>query len=226
MADVQEIAKGYYFKCKNKRPHIERVAFAKLPTKFGKFTIHAFCNSIDWKEHVAVVKGDVEGQKGVPVRVHSECLTGDVIASLKCDCRSQLEAALKFLGRQKCGALLYMRQEGRGIGLINKIRAYELQDRGLDTVDANLALGLPEDLRDYRIASEMIKLLGVRSIRLITNNPKKASELKKHGIKVSGRIGLVLAPTKYNLKYLKTKNQRMGHKIRLPGKLSIKTKLL
>ncbi len=226
MADIQSIRKDYYFRCANKMPHIELVASARLPTRFGNFTIHAFCNSIDWKEHAAIVKGKVGGCEKVPLRVHSECLTGDVIGSLKCDCRDQLEAALKFLGKQKTGVLLYMRQEGRGIGLINKIRAYELQDKGYDTVDANLRLGFAEDLRDYKVAAEMIKLLGIKSIVIITNNPKKAKDLKRHGIKVEGRIGLVLAPTKHNIGYLKTKKARMGHQIKLPKKLEIKTKLL
>ncbi len=229
MPDISQIPSKYYFQCQNRKKHIERVAKANLPTRFGKFTIHAFCNSIDWLEHVAIVKGDVAGRQDVPVRIHSECVTGDALGSVKCDCRDQLEATLKFLGKQKFGVLLYMRQEGRGIGLINKVRAYSLQDMGYDTVDANLKLGLPEDLRDYRIASEMLKLLGIKSIVLISNNPAKAADLRRHGIKIAGFAKLVIPPRKENIDYLRIKNKKMGHKIALfdlPTDFNIKTKIL
>ncbi|MFA5105615.1 MAG: GTP cyclohydrolase II [Candidatus Micrarchaeia archaeon] len=229
MPDVNRLPQKYYFQCKNRKKHIERVAVAQLPTRFGKFKIHAFCNSIDWLEHAAIVKGEVSGKSRVPVRIHSECVTGDALGSVKCDCRDQLEASLKFLGRRKCGVLLYMRQEGRGIGLINKVRAYSLQDMGYDTVEANLKLGLPDDIRDYLVASEMIKLLGIKSIVLISNNPSKAADLKKHGITVAGMAKLVLPARKENLQYLKTKNRKMGHRIELsdlPSDFNIKTKIL
>ncbi len=229
MPDVNQIPSKYYFQCRNRKKHIERVAVANLPTRFGKFRVHAFCNSIDWLEHAAIVKGAVDGQSRVPVRIHSECVTGDALGSVKCDCRDQLEATLKFLGKHKRGVLLYMRQEGRGIGLINKVRAYSLQDMGYDTVDANLKLGLPDDIRDYRIAAEMLHLLGIKSIILISNNPAKAADLKKHGVKIAGLAKLVLPARRENLGYLETKNRKMGHRIEIsppPADFNIKTKIL
>ncbi|MFI5370657.1 MAG: GTP cyclohydrolase II, partial [Candidatus Eisenbacteria bacterium] len=147
----------------------------------------------------------------VPVRIHSECLTGDVLGSLRCDCRDQLIASLESLGREPLGVLLYLRQEGRGIGLTNKIRAYALQDRGYDTIDANRALGFGDDQRDYRIAADMLRLLGVKSARLITNNPLKLEGLRRHGIKVSGRVSLPTTPNRHNIHYLRTKKARAGH---------------
>ena len=164
------------------------VAMAELPTRFGDFHIVAFENNRDGKEHVAITKGDVIGAEDVPVRLHSECLTGDVMGSLRCDCRDQLEAALTAIGQMEKGMVLYLRQEGRGIGLINKIRAYSLQDDGLDTVEANLALGFRDDERDYAVAAHMLMSLKIQSVQLMTNNPKKINQLTQYGIKVNGRI--------------------------------------
>jgi GTP cyclohydrolase II len=193
-------------------------AIAELPTRFGKFHVVAFSNNRDEKEHVAIIKGEVFGAKDVPVRLHSECLTGDVFGSLRCDCRDQLEAALKMIGSMDKGIVLYLRQEGRGIGLINKIRAYNLQDQGLDTVEANLALGFRDDERDYSVAAHMLKSLKVDSIKIITNNPKKIQQLTEHGIKVTKRIPHIMAPNKHNLFYLKTKAQKSGHMLDFNGK--------
>ena len=193
-------------------------AIAELPSRFGFFHIVAFYNNRDGKEHVAVVHGDVSGKEDVPVRVHSECLTGDVLGSLRCDCRDQLETALRMIGQMEGGLLLYMRQEGRGIGLVNKIRAYGLQEHGYDTVQANLALGFRDDERDYSVAAHMLESLHVRSIRLITNNPRKIEDLTRLGIKVSGRISHVMPVNEYNRFYLETKAVRSGHLIDLNGK--------
>lgn len=189
------------------------VASAKLPSRFGDFTIVAFTNSNDRKEHVAVVKGDVRGHENVPVRLHSECLTGDVLGSYRCDCRDQLEAGLKFIGEQERGILLYLRQEGRGIGLINKIRAYALQDKGLDTVEANHALGFHDDERDYAFAAEMLKALGVKSIQLMSNNPKKLRGLRENGIVITRRIPHSQPANPHNQHYLETKVRKSGHLI-------------
>src|SRR5512134_919485 len=175
------------------------VAMAELPTRFGQFHIVAFENNRDGKEHVAITKGDVIGAANVPVRLHSECLTGDVMGSLRCDCRDQLEAALQKIGQMEKGMVLYLRQEGRGIGLVNKIRAYSLQDEGLDTVEANLALGFRDDERDYEVAAHMLKALKVESVQLMTNNPKKIQQLTEHGIKVTKRVPHVMEPNKHNL---------------------------
>jgi GTP cyclohydrolase II len=191
---------------------------ADLPSRFGAFRIVAFWNNRDAKEHVAMVHGDIVGAGEVPTRLHSECLTGDVMGSLRCDCRDQLEAALLALGSMERGLLLYMRQEGRGIGLINKIRAYALQDRGLDTVEANLALGFRDDERDYAVAAHMIRSLDVRSIRLMTNNPAKISQLTRYGVRVDGRIPHVMPPNPHNRFYLETKAERSGHWIDFSGK--------
>lgn len=190
---------------------LEIVASAKLPTGYGKFTIYAFCNSMDNKEHVAIVKGTVKGRRNVPLRIHSECLTGDVFHSLRCDCRAQLEAALKKISRLPCGVVLYMRQEGRGIGLTNKIRAYELQDRGYDTVQANLKLGFPSDMRNYNVAAAMIRELGIRSIALITNNPDKIGKLLDEDVDVVKRIPHEFGRNKYNTHYLDVKQSKMAH---------------
>jgi GTP cyclohydrolase II len=193
-------------------------AIAELPSRFGQFHIVAFYNNKDNKEHVAIMRGDVTDSEDVPVRVHSECLTGDVIGSLRCDCRDQLESALRMIGAMDKGLLLYMRQEGRGIGLINKIRAYGLQEHGYDTVDANLALGFRDDEREYDVAAHMLMSLKVRSIRLITNNPKKIEDLTRSGIKVTGRIPHVMQANDFNRFYLETKALKSGHMIDLHGK--------
>jgi GTP cyclohydrolase II len=197
------------------------VSVADLPTRFGDFRIVAFWNNRDEKEHVAIVRGDVVGAENVSTRLHSECLTGDAIGSLRCDCRDQLEAALSRIGSLDRGLVLYLRQEGRGIGLINKVRAYALQDQGLDTVEANEALGFRDDERDYSIAAHMIHSLGIRSIRLMTNNPEKIGQLTQHGVKVTDRIPHVIPPNPHNRFYLETKAERSGHWIDFTGKVHL-----
>jgi GTP cyclohydrolase II len=193
------------------------VGVAELPTRAGHFRIVAFWNNRDAKEHIAMIKGDVVGGEDVPTRLHSECLTGDVMGSLRCDCRDQLHEGLKLIEGMGRGILLYLRQEGRGIGLINKIRAYSLQDQGLDTVDANLALGFRDDERDYAVAAHMLGSLDVRSIRLITNNPNKIKQLTQYGVRVSGRTPHVIPPNDHNRFYLETKARRSGHYIDTDG---------
>jgi GTP cyclohydrolase II len=187
-----------------------RLARANLPTRFGTFEVFAY-DSAEREEHVALALGVVDDGEPVLVRVHSECLTGDVFGSSRCDCGEQLEDSLRLLQEQGRGVLLYLRQEGRGIGLANKISAYALQERGLDTVEANHALGLPEDARDYRVAAEMLLDLGVRRARLLTNNPAKIEGLKRHGVEVVERVPLGIAPNPSNLGYLRTKREKMGH---------------
>jgi GTP cyclohydrolase II len=187
-------------------------ASARLPSRHGDFTVVAF-ESIDGKEHGAVVKGDVVGRRGVPLRIHSECFTGDVMGSLKCDCREQLEAALEYIGQQEFGVVLYLRQEGRGIGLVNKIRAYALQDAGLDTVEANHALGFDDDERSYDMAAQMIEELGIETVRLITNNPNKVEGLRENGVSVDGRIPHSMKPNPHNERYLRTKKAKSGHRL-------------
>ncbi len=189
---------------------VRLAAQARLPSRHGGFEVVAF-ESVDGKEHGAIIKGNVRGAEAVPLRVHSECFTGDVMGSLKCDCRDQLEAALDLVGESEVGAVLYLRQEGRGIGLANKIRAYALQDAGLDTVEANHALGFMDDERRYDIAAQMIRELGIRSVRLITNNPSKIEGLEAAGIVVEGRIPLKMKPNRFNAFYLDTKRQKSGH---------------
>ena len=194
------------------------VAMAELPSRFGDFHIVAFENNRDGKEHVAITKGDVIGAKDVPVRLHSECLTGDAIGSLRCDCRDQLETALTTIGQMERGMVLYLRQEGRGIGLINKIRAYSLQDQGLDTVEANLALGFRDDERDYAVAAHMLLSLKIDSVQLMTNNPKKIDQLTQYGINVTGRIPHIMPTNEHNRFYLETKAAKSGHMIDFNGK--------
>ena len=183
------------------------VSSANLPTKFGDFIILAFHFSGDDKEHTVIVKGDVLGKENVLVRIHSECLTGDAMGSLRCDCRDQLQGGLRKIEEENQGMLLYMKQEGRGIGLTNKIRAYELQDHGMDTYEANIALGYPEDLRDYTIAAQILKYLNIKSIRLLTNNPHKITELQKLGIEITERIDHSYPANDHNKKYLMAKKE-------------------
>lgn len=207
--------------CAGFGPHhicVRVVAVADLPSRFGRFRIVAFWNNRDHKEHVALVHGDVMGEEDVPTRLHSECLTGDALGSLRCDCRDQLEVSMRKLGALDRGAILYMRQEGRGIGLVNKVKAYSLQDRGLDTVEANLALGFRDDERDYAVAAHMLASLNVGSVQLMTNNPNKIRQLTELGVKVSGRIPHVMPATEFNRAYLETKAARSGHQITFDGK--------
>lgn len=187
------------------------LSVANLPTRSGLFRIVALGPFPDGREHIALVRGDVVNQDEVLVRVHSECLTGDVLGSMRCDCRDQLEMALDALGRASSGVLLYLRQEGRGVGLIEKIRAYTLQDQGMDTVQANLALGHPDDLRDYTIAADMLRALQVRSIRLMTNNPDKVNQLRSAGVEVRERVAHEAPVSEHNRRYLRTKMERSGH---------------
>jgi 3,4-dihydroxy 2-butanone 4-phosphate synthase/GTP cyclohydrolase II len=192
---------------------VERVVSTKLPTGFGDFVAVGYRSLVDNKHHVALVKGDVEGAEDVLVRVHSECLTGDVFHSLRCDCGEQLESALSMIEREGRGVLLYLSQEGRGIGLLNKLRAYKLQEQGLDTVEANLRLGLPADLRDYGIGAQILVDLGLTSIRILTNNPKKIRGLEGYGLSVTEQVPIVHPPNPHNERYLAAKRDRLGHAI-------------
>jgi 3,4-dihydroxy 2-butanone 4-phosphate synthase/GTP cyclohydrolase II len=196
---------------------IERVAETALPTKFGDFQVVGFRSLVDEKHHVAMVKGDISGEEDVLVRVHSECLTGDVFHSLRCDCGEQLEDALARIEQEGRGVLLYLAQEGRGIGLLNKLRAYKLQEDGLDTVDANMKLGLPADLRDYGIGAQILVDLGLSSIRLLTNNPKKIVGLEGYGLTVTDQVPIELAPGEHNRDYLRAKKERLGHMLHHQG---------
>ncbi len=191
--------------------HVEIAGTADLPSQFGDFRVYVFSNDRDSKEHLAMVHGEVFGAHDVPTRVHSECLTGDVLGSLRCDCRPQLERALGAVGALPRGLVLYMRQEGRGIGLTNKIRAYRLQEQGMDTLEANVALGFGEDEREYGVAAAMLRTLGVRSITLMTNNPHKVDGLRAEGIVVRSRIPHVIAANPHKRAYLQTKAVRAGH---------------
>jgi 3,4-dihydroxy 2-butanone 4-phosphate synthase/GTP cyclohydrolase II len=197
---------------KNVEKLIKREAVAELPTQIGKFDIYGYSNTLDDKEHLAIVKGNLKSSDKIPlVRIHSECLTGDVFHSLRCDCGEQLNNALTTIENEGVGVVIYLRQEGRGIGLINKIKAYKLQQEGLDTVEANLKLGFPDDMREYLIAAQILRDLDCTEIRVITNNPEKIKELESYGIKVSGRV--VLESTRYpeNTRYLDTKVEKFGH---------------
>jgi 3,4-dihydroxy 2-butanone 4-phosphate synthase/GTP cyclohydrolase II len=196
---------------------VERVVATGLPTTFGEFQAIGYRSLIDDKHHVALVKGDVAGHHDELVRVHSECLTGDVFHSLRCDCGEQLESALGMIEREGQGVLLYLSQEGRGIGLLNKLRAYRLQEDGLDTVEANERLGLPADLRDYGIGAQILVDLGLSSIRILTNNPKKIKGLEGYGLSVSAQIPIEHPPNQHNEAYLRTKAQRMGHTLHHQG---------
>ena len=187
------------------------VAQAKLPTRYGQFIIAGFLSTKGGKEHTALIKGEVGGKEAVPVRIHSECHTGDIFGSLKCDCRDQLEASLKYLASKPHGVLIYLRQEGRGIGLLNKIKAYHLQDLGLDTIEANECLGFPSDLREYSDAAKIIRILQISSVTLLTNNPEKIRGLENEGIKVVSRVPLHIRPNDHNRRYITTKMKKMGH---------------
>jgi len=190
---------------------IAMVSKAYLPSIFGEFDISVFQNNRDGKEHLAVTRGDLDGAEEVPVRIHSQCQTGDIFGSLRCDCREQLEFALKKFSTMERAALLYLKQEGRGIGLANKIRAYHLQEQGLDTIEANHALGYPDEMRDYEIAAAMIRLLNIKSVALYTNNPKKIEGLEKYDIKVVRREPVIIPPNRFNKNYLETKKKKAGH---------------
>jgi 3,4-dihydroxy 2-butanone 4-phosphate synthase / GTP cyclohydrolase II len=196
---------------------VERVVTTRLPTAFGEFDVVGYRSLVDDKHHVAMVKGEVDGAKDVLVRVHSECLTGDVFHSLRCDCGEQLESALAMIEREGRGVLLYLAQEGRGIGLLNKLKAYNLQDKGLDTVDANLELGLPVDLRDYGIGAQILSDLGLSAIRILTNNPKKIRGLEGYGLSVTDQIPIVHASNPHNEAYLRAKRDRLGHSLHHQG---------
>jgi GTP cyclohydrolase II len=190
---------------------IRKVAEAFLPTRYGKFRVYAFVDSAG-KEHIALYRCEHSSHEPlIPVRIHSQCLTGDTLTSLRCDCRAQLEASLKYLEKRRCGIFIYLAQEGRGIGLANKIKAYALQDKGMDTVEANLKLGFKGDMRDFSVAADILRYFDVTDVALLTNNPDKIRALKKHGIKVVKRIPLITKTTRYNRRYMETKKEKMNH---------------
>ena len=197
------------------QPGFKHTTRARLPTEFGEFELFLFVDPDNGKEHMALVRGNIENQKGLLVRLHSECLTGDVFASLRCDCGQQLQSSLKMIANEGAGVLVYLRQEGRGIGLVNKMKAYNLQDEGYDTVEANLMLGHLADERDYTVAGNILKSLGVHSVRLLSNNPRKAAALELAHIEVVERVGLQPLVNAENAKYLRTKIQKLSHSFKL-----------
>ncbi|MFQ8602273.1 MAG: GTP cyclohydrolase II, partial [Anaerovoracaceae bacterium] len=190
---------------------VECVSVTDMPTKYGEFKAHCYINKLNGEHHIALVMGDISDGKDVLCRVHSECMTGDVFGSLRCDCGQQLDKAMKMIAEKKSGVLLYMRQEGRGIGLVNKLKAYNLQDKGFDTLEANIALGFKGDLREYYIGAQILRDIGIKSLDLLTNNPDKVYQLEDYGMKISRRIPIEIKANKYDRFYLKTKQQRMGH---------------
>lgn len=190
---------------------VEEAAVVKMPTKYGNFVAHGFVNHLNGEHHIALVKGDISDGKDILCRVHSECLTGDAFGSLRCDCGDQFASAMRQIEKEGRGILLYMRQEGRGIGLINKLRAYELQDQGMDTLEANLALGFEADEREYYIGAQILRELGVKSMRLLTNNPDKVYQLSEFGMEITERVPIQVEATEYDRFYLQTKKDRMGH---------------
>lgn len=221
MDELKELAQKYQLKFitiaalqdyrKKHDKLIERVAVTKMPTKYGEFKAYGYINLLNGEHHVALVKGEIGDGKDLLCRVHSECLTGDAFGSLRCDCGQQFAAAMIQIEKEGRGILLYMRQEGRGIGLINKLRAYELQDNGMDTLEANLALGFAGDLREYYIGAQILKDLGAKTLRLLTNNPDKVYQLSDYGMEITERVPIQMEATKYDSFYLKTKKMRMGH---------------
>ena len=207
---IVSIADLITYRRKNERL-VQKVAEARFPTVYGDFIIIAYKSTVDTDEHIAVIKGEINNGEPVLVRVHSECVTGDVFGSLRCDCGEQVNKAMKMIAGEGRGVFLYMRQEGRGIGIHNKLKAYQLQDQGLDTVEANIALGFEPDLRDYGIGAQILADLGLHNIRLMTNNPKKIIGLESYGLKVVESVPLLVEPTEHNISYLKTKQDKLGH---------------